>query len=132
MPEGVKKISIGRDGTCDLVINDRSVSRRHAELQVAADGGLQIVDLESSGGTFLLRDGTDELVLKAKLQRTDSLRLGEYEITVYELMMRAQPLLGRAAAEPPPEPPALPKGRMVRCSCGTIKKRGEACPSCGL
>ena len=67
----------------------------------------------------------------ARLQRTDSLRLGEYEITVYELMMRVQPLLGRGAA-PSPEPPELPKGRMVRCSCGTIKKRGEACPSCGL
>jgi pSer/pThr/pTyr-binding forkhead associated (FHA) protein len=132
MPDGTKKISIGRDASCDLVLNDRSISRRHAELQVASDGGLQIVDLESSGGTFVLRDGKDELILKAKLKSTDSLRLGEYEITVYELMMRAQPLLDRLAAPAPPDLPSLPKGRMVRCSCGTIKKRGEPCPSCGL
>ncbi len=131
MADGTKKISIGRDAACDLVITDRSVSRRHAELTVEAGGALEIKDLDSSGGTYLIRDGREELVSRARLQRTDSVKLGEYEISVYEILMRAQKVLGRAAS-PVAEPPAFPQGRMVRCSCGTIKKRGEACPSCGL
>ncbi len=40
---------IGRDPTCDVVVDDRVVSRRHAELR-RSDGGYEIVDLQSANG----------------------------------------------------------------------------------
>src|SRR5262249_25390810 len=46
---------VGRAVECDVVIDDTSVSRRHAELQVAPPG-LDVRDLGSRNGTFV--DGT--------------------------------------------------------------------------
>lgn len=43
--------SIGRDAGCDLVLQDRSVSRRHAEFRASAAGGWEIRNL-GQGGTL--------------------------------------------------------------------------------
>jgi len=43
---------IGRGNDCDIVVNDRQVSRHHA--QIVRDGdGYKLVDLNSKNGTFL-------------------------------------------------------------------------------
>ncbi|MFW6369364.1 MAG: sigma 54-interacting transcriptional regulator [Myxococcota bacterium] len=47
-----ERIRIGSHPTCDLVLNDRTVSRQHAEIQFT-DKGYLVVDLESTNGTFL-------------------------------------------------------------------------------
>jgi len=47
-----KAIIIGRDQTCDLVIADRQVSRRHARLKPTVEGVL-LEDLGSRNGTYL-------------------------------------------------------------------------------
>lgn len=47
-PEAV----IGRDPTCDIIIPDRQVSRRHAFLR-KVDGGFELEDLGSKNGTHL-------------------------------------------------------------------------------
>ncbi len=44
--------TIGRDGGCDLVLADLSVSRRHARLERDGDGWL-LTDLRSTNGTRL-------------------------------------------------------------------------------
>jgi hypothetical protein len=44
---------IGRHGDCDVVIDSREVSRRHAELFQASEGRWAIKDLGSSNGTFV-------------------------------------------------------------------------------
>ncbi|GGK92824.1 ABC transporter ATP-binding protein/permease [Streptomyces flaveus] len=46
-------VRIGRSGDNDLVVDDLTVSRRHAELRAHADGTYEIVDLASHNGTFL-------------------------------------------------------------------------------
>jgi ABC-type multidrug transport system ATPase subunit len=51
LPE--RTIRIGRARENDLVIDDLSVSRTHAELRARPDGGYEIVDLGSHNGTFL-------------------------------------------------------------------------------
>ncbi|HVO15653.1 MAG TPA: FHA domain-containing protein [Alphaproteobacteria bacterium] len=53
----MKIYTIGRSGTNDLVLNDRSVSRRHAELHVD-HGRFHLIDLGSTNGTYV-RDGND-------------------------------------------------------------------------
>ncbi len=47
-----ERVRIGSYPSCDLVLNDRTVSRCHAEIQFT-DKGYLLVDLESTNGTFL-------------------------------------------------------------------------------
>ncbi|HWM89543.1 MAG TPA: adenylate/guanylate cyclase domain-containing protein [Thermoanaerobaculia bacterium] len=44
---------VGRSVACDLSLNDPTVSRQHAEVEVAVGEGLRIRDLASTNGTFL-------------------------------------------------------------------------------
>ncbi len=46
-------VVLGRDESCDLAIDDLTVSRRHARIDIAGGGELSIVDLGSSNGTFV-------------------------------------------------------------------------------
>jgi diguanylate cyclase (GGDEF)-like protein len=46
-----ESVTIGRDETCDLVLHDASVSRRHAVIQADALGDLTLRDLGSTNGT---------------------------------------------------------------------------------
>ncbi|WP_434587802.1 FHA domain-containing protein [Streptomyces sp. A5-4] len=52
-PLPVRTVRIGRGGDSDLVVDDLTVSRRHAELRAHPDGTYEIVDLGSHNGTFL-------------------------------------------------------------------------------
>ncbi|MET7648969.1 FHA domain-containing protein [Streptomyces sp. NPDC005426] len=52
-PLPARTVRIGRGSGNDLVVDDLSVSRRHAELLAHADGTYEIVDLGSHNGTFL-------------------------------------------------------------------------------
>jgi hypothetical protein len=71
-------LRIGRSSSCDLVLADDSVSRRHAE--IALRGGVCVVrDLGSCNGTWV----NGRPVLRARLRRGDELMLGE---TVLRLM----------------------------------------------
>jgi len=154
MPSSPRKIRIGRDAGCDVVLSDRSVSRKHADLMIDASGVMELLDLDSSSGTFLIRDGKEDSIARAKLKEGDKVRFGEVELTLEALKDRVvklappEPLPVRTA-NPPPLPVAVKRavpviaatrtmkfsvaasGRMMRCECGTIKKRGEPCPSCG-
>jgi adenylate cyclase len=47
-----RALLVGRSVACDLPVRDPTVSRRHAELELA-DGGLHLRDLGSTNGTFL-------------------------------------------------------------------------------
>ena len=46
-------VSIGRAADNDVVVDDLLVSRHHAELRPLESGGHELVDLDSSNGTFL-------------------------------------------------------------------------------
>ncbi|MEM7778501.1 MAG: FHA domain-containing protein [Pseudomonadota bacterium] len=45
-------MTVGRDETCDIVLNDDKVSRKHAQIQVTKTG-VDVEDLSSSNGTWL-------------------------------------------------------------------------------
>ncbi len=54
---------LGRSNTCDIVINDAHMSRRHAEVNLR-DGVLRLVDLKSSNGTCVNGKNVGEQILK--------------------------------------------------------------------
>jgi FHA domain-containing protein len=67
-----RSLRIGRSASCDVVLADDTISRRHAE--VALRGGVCTVrDLGSSNGTWV----NGRLVLRAELRRGDELQVGE-------------------------------------------------------
>ena len=68
---------IGRAAACDIVINDTSVSRRHAQLALV-NGGCVVTDLRSRNGTYVNGDQIE----KAELHHGDKLMLGEVQLKV--------------------------------------------------
>ncbi|MEU6508214.1 FHA domain-containing protein [Streptomyces sp. NPDC046942] len=52
-PLPVRTVRIGRAPDSDLVVDDLTVSRRHAELRAHADGTYEIADVGSHNGTYL-------------------------------------------------------------------------------
>jgi predicted component of type VI protein secretion system len=61
----------GRDAGCDVVVNDNSVSRRHAVIERQAERWL-VLDQQSANGTFV--DG--QRIIQAYLRTGQELRLG--------------------------------------------------------
>ncbi len=77
---GDEVLLFGRDGSCDIVIPDLTVSRRHCKVLWQGDD-LVVEDLASSGGTFL----NGQRVQRATVRPGDVLRLGprvEYQAEV--------------------------------------------------
>lgn len=76
-----KKISLGRDPTCDVVIQDTKASRIHAEI-VYQDGQYFLIDKNSTNGTFV--NGTR--IQRHIINPGDALILGSSRFTVTEAM----------------------------------------------
>lgn len=88
-------IIIGRDEGVDVLIDNASVSRRHAEIRLG-DNGWVVEDLGSSNGTFIR--GT-------KIQGPQSLGLGD-EIGFGKFSIVFGKALGEGEHAPPPATPA--------------------------
>jgi pSer/pThr/pTyr-binding forkhead associated (FHA) protein len=71
-------ITLGRGRDCHVVIDDPSVSRRHARLAWRSDAGT-IFDLDSPNGVFV---NDKRIVRSAEVHRGDALRLGKSALTL--------------------------------------------------
>ncbi len=70
----------GRLASLEIVLDDSSVSRRHAEVRVGTDGGWTVHDLESTNGTYVngTRVGPGDHPLRAR----DVLQFGKVAVLV--------------------------------------------------
>lgn len=75
-PLNKDQVFIGREVRCDVMINNDSVSRRHAEVVRLAEGWL-IRDLGSRNGTYVNGQRVEEYVL----QEGDLLTIGDINLT---------------------------------------------------
>jgi len=71
---------IGREGWCDLAIDDPALSARHCEIRLEA-GAARLVDRRSTNGTFL----DEHRVVEAFLEDGDTIRIGQTTIVVHRL-----------------------------------------------
>lgn len=62
VPLGAEPCSIGRDPTNDIVLDDRPISRKHAEIRLRL-GRYTLYDLQSTNGTFVNGRRIAEVVL---------------------------------------------------------------------
>lgn len=68
-----RRLTIGRDQTCGLEINDDFMSRTHAVLELT-DAGYQLSDCQSRNGTFV----NDKQISSVILKPGDQIRLGNH------------------------------------------------------
>jgi len=59
---GARTVVVGAHASCDLVLTDAQVSRRHAELSIL-DGGVRVKDLGSTNGTWWQGSRVSEVVV---------------------------------------------------------------------
>ena len=127
-----RSIRIGKSTDCDLVLDDPTVSRVHAEFSVTHRGQLVITDCRSLNGTFVIRGGMERRVEQAAtVDLADQVRLGAVKLPVADLVDHAdsgrQPAPIQVKDVRVPAPP--PNSDRERCECGTVKIVGEPCPN---
>jgi HD-GYP domain-containing protein (c-di-GMP phosphodiesterase class II) len=79
-------LTVGRLKSCDVHLDDESVSRRHCTIE-ARETACTVTDLGSANGTFV----NDQLVKKADISAGDRLRVGA---TMLECIAATLPLRG--------------------------------------
>src|SRR5204863_7389432 len=81
-------LRVGRVDSLEIVLDDSSVSRHHAEVR-ATDRGWRVRDLGSTNGTRLngIRLGTGQWPLRSR----DLLQFGEVAVVVESLEEKAEP-----------------------------------------
>ncbi len=97
--EGKLPLIIGRSEQAGLVLADRKVSRRHAEIGAEADGSLFVEDLASRTGT---RVNGQTISARTRLGAGDVIELGEsrIELQVAENAPRPSPATASPATRP--------------------------------
>jgi len=108
--EGDKGATVGRDASADVVVNDSSVSRKHARLEKWGSNWA-VIDQRSANGTFL--DG--QRITESVLQAGQELRFGKVpfrvEISAGEFgatVMMNSPVSEATVMQAPPARPAAP------------------------
>ena len=87
-----KELIIGRDPECDVVINDRQVSRYHARFN-RSDNGVLIEDLGSKNGTFINGKRIEEPVV---LNDNDLIQIALVQHFLFLLSDATMPMDSRA------------------------------------
>lgn len=71
-----KSLKIGRRETNDVVIENVSVSGRHAKVEAIEGGGFMIMDLNSTNGTFV----NDKMITTHTLKHGDIISIGKHRL----------------------------------------------------
>lgn len=76
------EVLIGRDFRCTIVLEDDSISRRHAMIRVRADGSVEIEDLGSTNGTMV----NGIRVPRADLGDGDRILIGSRQVMQFDFV----------------------------------------------
>ena len=75
----MRLLKIGRDASCDIVLNSGKVSALHAELTLLDNGDILLEDKNSRNGTFIMncpiKPGT-----QVNVKRGDAIRFADVEL----------------------------------------------------
>lgn len=74
---------VGREG--HIFINDPTVSKRHAEIQVK-NGEIYLRDLGSTNGTYLVKNNRLVPFIEGYVQLKQPIVMGNRQHTIYELL----------------------------------------------
>jgi NADPH-dependent 2,4-dienoyl-CoA reductase/sulfur reductase-like enzyme/pSer/pThr/pTyr-binding forkhead associated (FHA) protein len=126
-----KRMQIGRDKKCDIMLADVVVSRLHAEVIQGMDG-FYIRDRESSNGVMVNRTKIDN---PYRLSHGDRIAIGStmlYFINQDEQLINPQFIEGQAPAQPSPAVEDLHHAQRNCPNCGISNNRiARFCANCG-
>jgi len=80
------KLRIGRSDTNDIVLDDTSVSRKHAEIEEVSDGVWRLTDVGSSAGTFVKDGGQWTQITSVDVDIDTRVRFGEAEFNLADIV----------------------------------------------
>ena len=137
MSASERRLVIGRGKDCDVILDDSSISRRHAELVLTTQGQWLLVDRHSQNGTSVKDGDRFRRISQEVIGPADTVQFGTLTLPASELLRIAQvrapvtPVAPprRAEADPVSQPWVRGKG-LVRCSCGAVKPPDAVCPVC--
>ena len=78
--------TFGCESSCDIVLENPDISPLHARIELADDGLVCVVDVESDKGTFLNRNDVWIRVMKVTLCIGDRIRFGDIEVPIDRLV----------------------------------------------
>jgi DNA-binding response OmpR family regulator len=90
-------LSIGRGSECDIIINDRQVSRVHAQIRTTMSNQIFLEDLDSKNGTYLNGEVISESML---LKDGDEIKIALIQKFIFISSDATLPLDRSQAAEP--------------------------------
>jgi len=82
-------MSIGRSSECDVILEDPSVSRLHAELTLSRHQRLYLTDCDSLSGTYVFRNTEWVAIRQQYIAESDRVRFGDVEMTATKLRVVA-------------------------------------------
>ncbi len=90
-------VTIGRHSDCGIVLSHPSISRHHAELVIGVRDEYKLVDMNSKYGTYIRHKGSGawERISAAKLDPSDHVRFGRYDLDARDMLARLPGLLSR-------------------------------------
>jgi len=80
------KLRIGRSDTNDIVLDEGSVSRKHAEIEEVSDGVWRLTDVGSSAGTFVKDGGQWTQITSVDVDIDTRVRFGEAEFNLADIV----------------------------------------------
>jgi len=104
-------VTIGRDPTCDIVVDNIGCSRRHAAIEATQDGYV-LADLKSHNGTFV--DG--ERVFHHRLRPTDEFLICKLDFEFEEIPDAAREL------DTDPVFPEVPEQQTFHMEAGDVQR----------
>ena len=90
-----KDVSIGRDPTCDICLDNAGISRQHARIE-RTPGGYVVEDMGSANGTFL----NDQPVRREFVGHDDVVQIGKFALWVGVETDRREKGLGDGLSTP--------------------------------
>ena len=78
-----KTYIVGREG--NIYVRDLSVSRQHAEIKFV-DGRIRLRDLNSTNGTYLLKNNRRIKVVEGYVKPHQTVIMGSWECTIQSLL----------------------------------------------
>ena len=120
-------IKVGKLASSHLRIDDETVSRMHAVIEIAGPDGVSLIDLGSTRGTTV----NGERITKTRLQSGDEIMFGDARVVVTFVPAAIETTPVPAAAYPPVmragrplQPPAFaPCPRRLRSAAGSADLR---------
>jgi pSer/pThr/pTyr-binding forkhead associated (FHA) protein len=96
---------IGRHPDCDIVVNDPTVSRYHAEMVQGTDGRFYLTDRASASGTWQREGGNWVRIRQSFVGQDQPIMLGRFA-TSADALLRLVPPIPPTAGPTQNQPPA--------------------------